>query len=458
MSRGDWMLYGPWSVGDRLWTSMEGSGTVLQLRNRGCLAEGLVALDRPLDKPIWMVLGGLDRPRQSAPVRDSLGLQRVVIGQAVWHVEWGSGSVTGVCENTLDDVRLSVATIAFENKDGSASEHEITLGSGALRARAPPSFHAEIVACEAGWIDLDLSAGVQLIELSLSAVFDPMPQLLVWLEAIALGVQECGFDLDEEGHLRTLHARQDNFYDHARSIPAVQFSVCAGGLGQGGRLLFSVQVERHVLVGSLYRCFRDFAVTRYDPREWERAMPEADGFADSGHGGMPLRLWRSETIERWLIDTGSLTVTRGFRDNAAMKNPTIDVSPLRKALAMLSEALVFWNSQPEGTPLKPHLRSAVIQSFEFTYELSVRLLRRVLIERAEAADRVADLSFNDLLRGAADAGLMADAAPWREWREMRNATSHAYDEAKAQALAVRASAFAADAAALLAALEASLAS
>ena len=125
---------------------------------------------------------------------------------------------------------------------------------------------------------------------------------------------------------------------------------------------------------------------------------------------------------------------------------------------MLNEALVFWNAQPEGTPLKPHLRSAVIQSFEFTYELSVRLVRRVLIERAEAADRVADLSFNDLLRGASDAGLMFDAAPWREWREMRNATSHAYDEAKAQALAGRASVFAADAAALLAALEASLAS
>ena len=125
---------------------------------------------------------------------------------------------------------------------------------------------------------------------------------------------------------------------------------------------------------------------------------------------------------------------------------------------MLNEALVFWNAQPEGTPLKPHLRSAVIQSFEFTYELSVRLVRRVLIERAEAADRVADLSFNDLLRGASDAGLMFDAAPWREWREMRNATSHAYDEAKAQALAGRASVFAADAATLLAALEASLAS
>ena len=140
-----------------------------------------------------------------------------------------------------------------------------------------------------------------------------------------------------------------------------------------------------------------------------------------------------------------------------MSFPTIDLSPLRKALALLTEALAFWAAQPDGTALKPHLRSAVIQSFEFSYELSVRLLRRVLIERSESADRVADLSFNDLLRAAADAGLLADAPRWREWREMRNATSHAYDEARAQAVAQRAAAFAQDAVTLLHALEASLA-
>ncbi len=140
-----------------------------------------------------------------------------------------------------------------------------------------------------------------------------------------------------------------------------------------------------------------------------------------------------------------------------MTPPMIDLTPLRKALAMLNEALTFWHAQPEGTALKPHLRSAVIQSFEFSYELSVRLMRRVLMERAESADRVADISFNDLLRSAADAGLLPDAMRWREWREMRNATSHAYDEAIAQAVAGRAVAFAKDAEVLLGTLGASLA-
>lgn len=152
-----------------------------------------------------------------------------------------------------------------------------------------------------------------------------------------------------------------------------------------------------------------------------------------------------------------MTRVRALRDNVTMSPSSIDLSPLRKALALLNEALTFWHALPDRAPLKPHLRSSVIQSFEFSYELSLRLLRRALIERAASADRVTDLSFNDLLRGAADAGLMQDTARWREWREMRNATSHAYDETKAQAVAMRAAAFAEDAASLLKALEASLA-
>jgi len=134
----------------------------------------------------------------------------------------------------------------------------------------------------------------------------------------------------------------------------------------------------------------------------------------------------------------------------------IDLSSLVKALAQLQEALRFWHDQPQASALKPHLRSAVIQSFEFTYELSVRMLRRVLIERSEAADLVVDLSFNDLLRKAADAGLVAAPDMWRQWREMRNSTSHTYDETKAAEVAAGVDRFASSAAELLAELEKSL--
>jgi nucleotidyltransferase substrate binding protein (TIGR01987 family) len=135
-----------------------------------------------------------------------------------------------------------------------------------------------------------------------------------------------------------------------------------------------------------------------------------------------------------------------------MSAAPIDTTPLERAIAMLREAIELWRDAPTSSRLKPHLRSAVVQSFEFSYELAIRSLRRALIERAEAADLVADLSFNDLLRRAADAGLLDEPIRWREWREMRNATSHAYDEAKAQALAERAAAFCDDAAAVLVAI------
>ena len=62
-----------------------------------------------------------------------------------------------------------------------------------------------------------------------------------------------------------------------------------------------------------------------------------------------------------------------------MSPAAIDLSPLRKALGWLTEALTLWHAQPAGSVLKPHLRSAVIHSFEFSYELSVRSLRRVLM-------------------------------------------------------------------------------
>lgn len=135
----------------------------------------------------------------------------------------------------------------------------------------------------------------------------------------------------------------------------------------------------------------------------------------------------------------------------------IDIHHLQKALHQLDDALRLWHAQPEGSELKPHLRSAVIQSFEYTYELATRSLKRVLVERAASQGQIADMSFNDQLRVAADSGLLrsrADIEAWRGWRTLRNATSHTYDEAKAEVVAGSVARFATDAHSLLVALEA----
>lgn len=128
-----------------------------------------------------------------------------------------------------------------------------------------------------------------------------------------------------------------------------------------------------------------------------------------------------------------------------MSDPPVDFSPLAKAIDALTGALYYWQAEPDASPLKPHLRSGVIQSFEFTYELAVRMLRRLLVERAASAPTVIELSFNDLLRAGADAGLLPDGTGWRRWRDLRNRTSHTYDEQQAQEIAQQASEFLAEA-------------
>ena len=73
-------------------------------------------------------------------------------------------------------------------------------------------------------------------------------------------------------------------------------------------------------------------------------------------------------------------------------------------------------------------------------------------ERAVTDDEVLDLSFNDLLRRAAAAGVLPDAQGWRRWRELRNLTSHAYDAELAQRVASASREFLAEARALATAL------
>lgn len=77
------------------------------------------------------------------------------------------------------------------------------------------------------------------------------------------------------------------------------------------------------------------------------------------------------------------------------------------------------------------LRDACIQRFEYTYELSIKMLRRVL-EQSVSLEELDLMNFQDFIRTGAEKGLIADPKKWFEFRKMRNTTSHSYDEAKAK--------------------------
>lgn len=99
------------------------------------------------------------------------------------------------------------------------------------------------------------------------------------------------------------------------------------------------------------------------------------------------------------------------------------LTPLQKAVASLELAL----QQPKDE----FIRDAVIQRFEYTYELCWKMLRRKLIEDLGESE-VVMLSRRELFRLAADYGLIADSTHWITYHKARNETSHVYDEAKAE--------------------------
>ena len=113
----------------------------------------------------------------------------------------------------------------------------------------------------------------------------------------------------------------------------------------------------------------------------------------------------------------------------------LDLSSLLKATAQLEEALQYCDSDlaRQDSRLHLHLRAAAIQAFEFTYELSVKMLRRFLETTEANPVAVGELSFNELIRLGSERGLLcAELSDWKEFRKDRGTTSHAYDEAKAE--------------------------
>ena len=87
-----------------------------------------------------------------------------------------------------------------------------------------------------------------------------------------------------------------------------------------------------------------------------------------------------------------------------------------KALGQLKKAL--------DAPKSEYTRDAVIQRFEFTYELAWKALKAYL-----KTQDIQVLSPKETLKVAYQQGLIADASAWSELHLKRNLTSHTYDEA-----------------------------
>lgn len=137
-----------------------------------------------------------------------------------------------------------------------------------------------------------------------------------------------------------------------------------------------------------------------------------------------------------------------------MADIKLDLTSFNNALARLKEGIARYERDTSDT----QIRDGLIQRFEFTYEISHKMLKRYL-EMASATPTEYDaFAFQDLIRAGNEQGLLlGDWSAWKKYREMRSKTSHTYDEEIALEVVARIPAFLEEATYLRDALQARLA-
>ena len=107
--------------------------------------------------------------------------------------------------------------------------------------------------------------------------------------------------------------------------------------------------------------------------------------------------------------------------------------PLRDALAQLEANFGLTASAlaREEPVVSRAFRTAAIKSFEYVYDLSVRLLRDALAVEATSSAESDEMDYTTLIRTAAEKGLIDDPLRWYVFRDKRGITALAYDPTKA---------------------------
>ena len=106
---------------------------------------------------------------------------------------------------------------------------------------------------------------------------------------------------------------------------------------------------------------------------------------------------------------------------------TIDLTSFENAINSLASILDRFQKENDID-----LRDSVIQRFEYTYALALKVLKRYFMESAFAeqdAKEIFGMSFNQMIRTANQMNLLhSDLETWYDYRQKRNMTSHTYDE------------------------------
>ena len=108
----------------------------------------------------------------------------------------------------------------------------------------------------------------------------------------------------------------------------------------------------------------------------------------------------------------------------------LDLTSIKKAINSLSKAISVCQKaidDADNFDLIETLKAGVIKNFEFTYELSWKLMKR-WIENNVSTTIVDGVTRQELFRVAAESKLICDVEQWMSFHKKRNISSHTYDE------------------------------
>ena len=110
-------------------------------------------------------------------------------------------------------------------------------------------------------------------------------------------------------------------------------------------------------------------------------------------------------------------------------NDTPDLTNIKNAIITLEEAINYYNTDVEQ-PIKNMYADSCIQRFEYTYELSWKIMKKYLKQFFNKSEQ--ELTMKNIFRYIQGYGLIKDWTKWVEYNEVRNNTSHEYNFNKAQ--------------------------
>ena len=106
---------------------------------------------------------------------------------------------------------------------------------------------------------------------------------------------------------------------------------------------------------------------------------------------------------------------------------TLDLSALRRAITAMEKAAAVYDSvDKNNVDLVETVRAGVVQSFEFTYELCWKFIKRWL-EANYGSSQIDGISRQELFRQAAESKIISNVERWMDYHKARNRTSHIYD-------------------------------